>query len=127
LLIFSVLLNFGQTNTFCDTIYEHPETLPQFTNDTKGLTDYFHAAFIPILNDCLKQDGEIVSSLRMQLTIDKTGKVIAVNFLRLQASDTCINKLTNEILSMTGWTAGKMNGNTVCSIYYWQINCILWK
>jgi hypothetical protein len=128
LFFLTILTSWGQTTHSCETIYDFPQTLPQYTNNTtKGLMAYLSKKLVPILSGCIKQDREVVTSMHIKLTIDKAGKVIAVDFPRLQASEYCKEKLRNEILTMTGWTAGQMDGKNVCSKFYWPISCLKWE
>ena len=111
----------------CDSIYDNPQTPSKYTSDTKGLMDYLNKTLVPILGDCMKEDGGIIASLYMKLTIDKSGKVIEVEFIRLQASEKCKNKLREKILTMKGWSAGQMNEKNVCSKINWPISCLKWQ
>ena len=122
-----VLTSFGQTAMFCDTIYDHPEIPARYTNDIKALYVYSNKKLTPILSDCIKKEGEMITRLQIKLTIDKTGKVSAVDFPKLQASKSCQEILRSEILTMTGWIAGQSDGKNVCSNFYWPINCLKWE
>ena len=121
-----VLASSAQT-TNCDTIYDLPETMPQYENDVKGLTDYLNKKLIPILSDCMKQDGELIASLYIVLTIDAKGNIIDADFPRLHATNNCKEELKQEIITMTGWTPGKINGQAVCSRFSWPISCLKWE
>lgn len=69
----------------------------------------------------------MISSLCIKLTIDKRGKVAAVEFPGLQAGENCREQLSREMMTMTGWTAGQMDGKYVCSIFFWPIRCLKWE
>jgi hypothetical protein len=127
LLSFISYLGIGQVNNLCDTIYSVPENAAKYPNDAKGLMNYGMEKLTPILSDCIKQDGEIIASLRMILTIDKAGKVIAVKFQNLNASAECKIKLRTELLAMEGWIPAQMNGINVCSDFYFPISCLTWR
>jgi hypothetical protein len=129
LLIFATgFSSFGQSvNNECDTIYDFAETLPQYENDVKGLMDYLMTDLAPILSDCYKRDDILTASIYLTLTIDKEGKVIDVEFKRIQASEKCKEELKEKLLNMTCWTPGKQGDVSVCCKYQWPISCINWK
>ncbi len=115
------------TDSKCDTIYDYAETLPHYENDIKGLMDYLMTDLAPILSDCYKRDGILTASIYLTMTIDTEGKVIDVEFRRIQASDKCKEELREKLLSMTSWTSGKQGNTPVCCKYQWPISCINWK
>ncbi|MEZ4911206.1 MAG: hypothetical protein R2774_10135 [Saprospiraceae bacterium] len=120
--------SYGQSvNNECDTIYDFAETLPKYENDIKGLMDYLMADLAPILSDCYKRDDILTASIYLTLTIDKEGKVIDVEFKRIQASEKCKEELKEKLLTMTGWTPGKQGDLAICCKYQWPISCVNWK
>lgn len=121
------MTSFGQTNNSCDTIYNYPGKLAHYIDNEKGLMEYTTKTLAPILGDCIKQDGEIIASMYLILTIDRTGKVIAVDFTPLTATENCKDKLRKEIMNMTGWAPGQINGKDVCSIFLWPTSCLKWR
>lgn len=129
LLIFAIgFSTFGQSvNNKCDTIYDFVETLPQYENNVKGLMDYLMTDLAPVLSDCYTIDGILTASIYLTLTIDKKGKVIDVEFKRIEASEKCKGELRKKLLNMTGWSSGKVGDTAVCSKYQWPISCINWK
>jgi hypothetical protein len=119
---------FGQSvDNECDTIYDFVETLPQYENDVKGLMDYLMTDLAPILSNCYKRDDILSTSIYLILTIDKKGKVIDVEFKRIQASEKCKEELKEKLLHMNGWTPGKHENVAVCCKYQWPISCINWE
>ncbi len=88
---------------------------------------YLNDELIPILSDCAKRDRSLVTSMYLTLTINQKGNVIDVDFRRIDASEACKNELSKNLLSMNGWTPGKVSGEYVCTEYHWPISCILWE
>lgn len=127
LFFFITCVSIGQVDNACDTIYTAPETPANYPNDMKGLMNYNNEKLIPIISDCIKQDGEIIASFHAVLTIDKAGKVIDVKFQNLKASAACKAKLRLELLAMEGWIPAQLNGKNVCSDYYFSIGCLKWQ
>jgi hypothetical protein len=129
ILLFSLSLTtlFGQTINSCDTIYNFPNTLAKYKDGEIGLLKYLSGKLPPILSDCVKHDEELIGSLRISLIIDASGKIIQVDFPKLQATKSCKEKLADELLKMEGWTAAKINDKFVCSKFYVPIKCIKWQ
>jgi hypothetical protein len=130
LTIFCVLTGselFGQTNNSCDTIYDFVEKMPQYKNDVNGLADYFLKELTPILSDCYKRESILTSSMYLTLTIDQKGRVVDIDFLRIQATDNCKNELIQKIRTMSGWSPGIHNGEPVCCHFNWPVSCIKWE
>ena len=129
LLTFTISFStFAQSaNNKCDTIYDYAETLLQYENGVKGVMNYMISDLTPILSNCYKRGRILTSSIYLILIIDKEGEVIDVEFKRIQASEKCKEELREKLLTMTGWTPGKQEGNPICSKYQWPINCISWK
>ena len=63
----------------------------------------------------------------LTMTIDKTGIVIDVEFVRINATDQCKKDLKQKIMTMTSWTPGMKVGKPVCCKYSWPISCIMWQ
>lgn len=127
-LLANVFSTFAQSaNNKCDTIYDFAETLPQYENDNKGLMEYLMSNLVPILSNAYSRDGILTTSIYLTLTIDAAGKVIDVEFNRIQGSEKCKEELRENLLKMTGWSPGIHGDIAVCSKYQWPISCIHWK
>lgn len=129
LLILTMALNsYSQTvNCACDSIYDFAETLPQYQNGVKGLSEFLMTDIAPILSDCYRKDNVLTTSIYLTLTINKEGKVINVDFNKILASEKCKEELREKIITMTSWTPAKQGNIAVCSKYQLPIGCILWK
>jgi len=125
LLISSV--TYGQITNKCDTIYDFVDKMPQYDKDINGLMDYLNKELVPIISNCMKRDGDLIASLHIVLTIDKNGKVIDATFPRPNLTDQCKSDLKKKLLTMTGWTAGQLKGENVCTHFYWPISCLKWE
>ena len=126
ILLLTVTKSYGQTNG-CDTIYNNPETMAQYKNDFKGLSDYLTNELVPIIADCIKRDTEIIASLHIILTIDSNGKVVDATFPKHNLTLLCKDELKKKLLTMNGWTAGQNDGRPVCSKFIWPISCLKWE
>ncbi|MBA3683231.1 MAG: hypothetical protein H0W73_19005 [Bacteroidetes bacterium] len=124
-----LLLNafcFAQT-TPCEKIYNTPDSLAKYKTGKKDLHAYFQEKIIPILGDCIKQKLDVVYSMTIKLTIDATGKVNAVEFLKPELTEYCKTKLTTEMLQMQGWKPGMASKQNVCSVFIYPIAGIRWQ
>src|SRR5690606_40596459 len=92
--------SFGQIDNECDTIYSFVDSMPNYTDGIAGLMDYLNKELIPILTDCNQRDSTLIASMYLNLTIDKKGNVIDIDFIRINASDQCKNDLKKKILTM---------------------------
>lgn len=111
----------------CEKICNTPDTLAQYKNGKKDLHVYFQEKIIPILGDCIKQKLDVVHSMTIKFTIDITGKVNNIEFLKPLLTDYCKTKLTIELLQMQGWKAGTLDGKKVCSVFVYPIAGIRWE
>jgi hypothetical protein len=118
--------SFGQLGNLCDTIYEKPEKLAQFKNGTDDLMVYTINNLGPILSNYIIEGGNIIESLYIKMTIDLFGKVVEVDFPRLEASQSCKERLKKEILAMENWTPGQVDGKSACTVFVWPIACLKW-
>lgn len=116
---------FSQTKT-CEKICDKPDTMAHYKTERNDLPRYISAKILPILGDCIKQKMEFVYSMDIKFTIDETGKVITVDFLKPVLSDYCSGKLRAEFLTMEGWHPATVYGNNVCSYFIYSIGGITW-
>jgi hypothetical protein len=127
--IFSLLfflttrLTIGQTTT-CETIHKVVGTNPTYTKGTNDLFNYFNKELAPIVYS--SQNKELTTKLVIALTINADGKVIDAVFSKNYLTAECTTKLRTKLLTMTGWTSGRLNGKNVCSTYSWMITCFKW-
>jgi hypothetical protein len=133
-LIFSSILllcstiTFGQTKSNCDTIFSHPEILPKNKRTDKELDDYKLKELVPIIARCSQSDSsEPIASLNMTLVIDKNGRIIDISIPTENISTQCKSELQNKMLTMTGWTSGKIKGKAICSRLKFSIICMKWE
>ena len=126
ILLLTVTKSYGQTSV-CDTVYSNSETMPKYDNEFKGFSDYLTKELVPIIGTCLKQDAAITTSLYIILTIDNNGKVIEATFPRCNLTPLCKVDLEKKLLTMTGWTAGKKDGQPICCKFSWPISCLKWE
>lgn len=131
LTIYMFLLPLGangqDSHNRCDSIYELIDSVPEYTGGMSGLLKYLQNDLIPILSECNKRDGDLVSSMHLSLIINDQGKVVDVEFQRIEVAKQCKEELRTKLLTMHGWTAGKYKGTPVCSKFNWPISSISWR
>lgn len=116
----------AQTN-ICSKVYETPEVEAIYKKGQHDLNKYAYNEILPVIDECFAQTGEMVASLNIVITIDKTGKVIDVSFPKSEITPICSELVKKQILTMEGWIAGKKKDKPVCSKYNWRIGCIKWE
>lgn len=99
---------------------------PDFKDGIPGLIIYLKK-ITPILLANTKDVNNLPTSLKMILTIDKTGKVTDVEFPDTRMEKYCQSKVREELLKMKGWKAAEYNGKPVVSKYPLRISCLLWS
>jgi len=114
-------------NNSCDSIYDFVEIMPHYDKGADGLMEYLKTDLAPVLSTCFQRDSILTASIHVTLAINEQGKVIDVDFLRIQATEKCQEELRQKMMDMSGWTPGKQWGLPVCCNYSWPIRCINWK
>jgi len=122
--IFTVSLN---AQTACDTIYGSPETHPHYGHDFLAFYTYFDKNIAPVLQECMKTEGTVISSLVVRFTLDCDGKILDVDFIRINAGEACKKRLREQFLVMGHWIPGLVCGEPVCSYAVWPIRCLKWE
>lgn len=111
----------------CDTIYGSPETHPHYGHDFQAFYTYFDTNVAPVLQECMKQQGTVISSLLVRFTLDCDGKVMDVAFLRINAGEACKQRVREQFMAMGDWVPGLVCGKPVCSYAVWPIRCLKWE
>lgn len=125
-LVVSSIQTFGQIKS-CETVYQTVDNNPTYDGGMNALMDYFGKYLTPIINKYHKKDEELTAKLTMTITIDVDGKVVDVALSKHKLPTNCVNEIKNELLTMTGWTPGSLNGQKVCCKFSWIISCIKWN
>ena len=115
----------GQTKT-CETVYQTVDNSPTYDGGMSALTDYSGKHWTSIISKYHDKDEELSTKLIMTLTINTDGKVVDVVLSKHKLSKDCVDEIRKELLTMTGWTSGSLNGQKVCSKFTWIISCIKW-
>ncbi len=119
---FIVTACYCQTNV-CDSIYDTSDEPPVYAKDDVELFKYILMEITPIVEECIRRDSIVISSLYIILTIDKNGSVIDATFPRPKMTSICKENLKDKLLTMGGWNAGKINGEPACFYYNIPISC----
>lgn len=113
----------SQTNA-CDTIYQSPEKSAVYQDGSISLIKYVQNELFPTISACNTIDEELMTRLKLIFTIDIHGNVIGINFSLENLTHTCQDLLREKILQMPQWTPATINGQPVCSEFYFPISCI---
>ena len=125
LILCSGQLAFGQT-TLCDSIIEFPEVEASFANEEDNVLDYFLDHLIDIVYD--SDSGEFPpSSFSMIVIINDNDEVVAIEKMRSSYSKEVQNELLAVLQKEQGFKSGEVNGQKICSRFYFVISCILWN
>jgi len=125
--LLSSSLTFGQDKNQCDTIYTLVDKMPSYDKDIAGLAGYVTKEMIPVITDCVKRDGGLISRLDVVLTIDSNGRVTDASFQKSNLTDQCKSDLKHKLLAMKGWTPGQLERENVCTYFYLPISCFKWS
>ena len=110
----------------CDSIYTHIDESPAYVGGAAALMDYTGNRMAEVINGCEGANKEMSGKVLVIVTIDTNGKVVDVALSRHQLKKTCEEQLKAKLLTMTGWSPGKLNGQPVCCTYGIMISCIKW-
>jgi hypothetical protein len=124
-LVVSIIQAFAQTES-CGTVYQTVDNNPTYDGGMNALIDYSGKHLTPIISKYHKKDEELTAKLTMTLTIDADGKVVDVILSKHKLPKDCEDEIRKELLTMTGWTPGSLNGQKVCCKFAWVISCIKW-
>lgn len=116
---------FGQTRA-CETVYETVDNSPAYDGGTNEIMKYSIKYLTPIISKYHAKDPELSGKLTMMLTIDTDGKVVDAVLSNHKLPKDCVDDIKKQLLTMTGWTPGSLNGQKVCSKIGWAIGGIKW-
>jgi hypothetical protein len=127
LMLFGVLISaapaFAQGSS-CDTVYTTVEVQLSYERGISALIDYFAKELLPIISK--SENKTLTEKMTIMLTIDVNGKVIDAELSRHRLEKSAEDEMRRKILTMTGWTPGRLNNEPVCCKYAWVIGCIKW-
>ncbi len=116
---------FGQTEA-CVTVYETVDNSPTYGGGTSEFMSYAIKYLTPIISKYHAKDPELTGKLTMILTIDTDGRVVDAVLSNHRLPKECVDEITKQLLTMTGWTPGSLNGQEVCSKIGLAIGGIKW-
>jgi hypothetical protein len=126
-MLFGVLVSaapaFAQGSS-CDTVYTTVEVQPTYEGGIAGLMEYFGKELTPIISK--SENKTVTEKMTIMLTIDVNGKVIDAELSRHRLEKSAEDEMRRKILTMTGWTPGRLKDQPVCCKYGWVIGCIKW-
>jgi hypothetical protein len=129
-LLFAICLLAGHSlhaQIVCDTVYGSPDTPPIYGHNFDSFYTYFNDSIVPVLQQCMKLEDTIISSLVVRFTLDYDGHVLDVEFIRINAGEACKQQLREQFKTMEDWSPGWVSGEPVCSYAVWPIRCIKWE
>lgn len=117
----------AQSYSDCESIRAAPDTLARYKTGFHGLSDFFIKKVGPVLEECNKNEGYLVTKLYMQLVIDSQGKVIIAAVIKPSLPQSCRKAIQDEFLAMDQWIPAWQDGKAVCSKLMLPVNCIKWQ
>jgi hypothetical protein len=108
----------------CDTIYESPEKEASFKNGGHDLLQFFNNNFIQFIYED-NPDNLPPTSFKMILIINDNDEVERIDNIRGDYSEKTKKQILEILKNEKGWKSGEMNGQKVCSKFYFVIGCIM--
>lgn len=124
-LVMASIKVFGQTST-CETAYEKVDNNPNYEGGMNQLMSYSEKYLTPIISKYHNKNTELTAKLVMTLTINNDGKVVEAVLSKHKLPKECEEEIRKQLLTMTDWNPGLLNGEKVCSKFTWIISCIKW-
>ncbi len=116
---------FGQTKP-CTTVYQTVDNDPTYPGGVRALMDYSGQHVTPIISKYHNKDEELSAKVIITLTIDTNGNVVDATLSNHKLPKDCQEEIRKELLKMTHWTPGSLNGQKVCCKFAWIISCVKW-
>jgi hypothetical protein len=126
IMLFSFLQTFAQKKA-CDTVYRAIDSLAEYPGGPEALIKFMDTEMKAAINDCYALDSSMITSMTIQLLIDKKGKVLDAVFDDVALSKNCRERMRKKLLGMKAWTPAQYNGKAVCSYYSWLVGGVLWE
>jgi hypothetical protein len=109
----------------CDTIHEYPEIQASFGKEKREVFDFFYDNILEIIYD--PDSGEYPpTSFKMKLIVNDQDEVVSISKIHGDYSE-AVKQQILEVLQKEEWKSGTVNGEKVCSTFYFVIGCILWE
>jgi hypothetical protein len=115
-----------QTAEEFGSIYSIVTEAPKYRTGNSDLMKFMGEEVTPIVGKYDREGGSMTTRLAMDLVIDNKGKVIDVTFPKNELTEFCRAEIKKKLFTMNGWTAGKMEGKSVCSHLVVFISCFKW-
>ncbi|SFQ82723.1 energy transducer TonB [Hymenobacter arizonensis] len=126
LLVFTTAAR-GQTAA-STRVYDCAEVMPSYRNDTpRQWMSYVFKELSPVLYRNRQREGEEIASLYLRLLIDPHGRVRDVQITRPRLSTRCEREVREKLLTMTGWTPARRQGQPVCCWIPLAVSCLKWQ
>lgn len=116
---------FGQTE-ICETVYKTVDKNPVFGGGMKNLMDFFGKYITPIITKYHDKDPELTGKVTITLTVNTNGEVVDAVLSNHKLPKDCEEEIRKQVLTMTGWTPGILDGQKVCCKFAWVISGIKW-
>ena len=113
-------------NSTCDTVYTTGDILPCYKNGTTDIVDFVFREVTPLLSPYNQKNGGLVTSLKIELTIGKNGKVVDFNTFK-ELESTLLQNLKDLFFTMDFWNPGEIDHQAVCMRIILPIKCIKWE
>ena len=110
----------------CDTLYEYPDRNATFKENGTDVLNFFNDNILGLIYD-FDSDDFPPTSFKMILIINERDEVESIHEIRGYFSEEIKNKILQRLREEDGWKSGEINGQKVCSKFYFSIGCILWN
>ena len=111
----------------CDSVYKTIDTLAEYPGGPEALVKFMNTEMKDAINDCYAKDSTMITSMTINLLIDKKGKVIEATFDDVELAKGCRERMRNRLLGMKTWTPAQYKGKAICSYYSWLVGGVMWE
>ncbi|MCH2225071.1 MAG: hypothetical protein MK066_09915 [Crocinitomicaceae bacterium] len=119
-----LIVNYSLGQTKCDTLYDFPDKEASFKNDWSDLLIFFNDNILELISTT---NGLPPTSFKMTLIINDNNEVESIYEILGDYSEKSKNQILETLKKEVGWRSGEINGQKVCSKFYFTIGCILWN
>ena len=116
---------YGQTEP-CDTLHDFPEKEATFKDGRTDVLQFFNDNLLELIYNPNSHDFP-PTSFQMVLIINDHDEVESIVEIRGDHTEETKNKILERLKNENGWKSGELNGQKICSKFYFVIGCILWN
>jgi hypothetical protein len=111
----------------CDTIYSNNlDKEPTFKKNASDMLQFFNDSILELIYDSTSADHP-PTSFKMIIIINDKNEVERIAEVHGIYSEEIKMEILKRLKNEQGWKSGEINGQKVCSKFYFNIGCILWN